>query len=1166
VSRLAVLLALAGLALATPRARAADPPPDGPPLNLTADNLTGSHGPEGDFVMLNGAVRMTRGRTVLTADAGRYYKVQGMLYLDGRVRMVDSVTTMTCDHASYSEDQDLLFVQGNVKLVDKDSEIRAPSGTYDRRSGHADLAGPVEGRDRKMVLFADRAVYMRDSAIVLAREHVRGVDQENKSELEARSVDYDRVRKVAVGTGDPVLRSRGDDGRITELRALRLVVDTGKRVAEAIDSVRISRDTLQARGDHALFDDVAQRGWVTGSPRAWDDQTTVSGDTLEFHTEKRAIQAIVVRHDAVMNYVGSRPTTLGEASRLTGDTATVYFTRGEIDSLVAVGRARNQYTGVARAGKTSEQNEASGDTITVFFRERKIDRAQVQGGARGTYRIAVDEGDTTAAKREVVEYDARRIEFRVAESTIVLDQEAHLTYQDLELRAREVNYDIERQTVEAEGSPVLGDRGEQVKGGLMTYDLPSRVGTIYDAQTNYEKGLYLGQRIRKMNENELDVMNGTYTTCNEAKAHYHFSSRWMKIFLKDKLVAKPVMFYLGNVPLLALPFWVFPVKSGRRSGVLFPQFEFGFGNSTGQFIRNAGYYWAPNDYMGFTAAGDYYQAEPSWVLRGEGEYRLLYRLDGSFRGTFARSEGPRNRTENWDFSADHSQEITPRTRLVARASFVSSKAYNSSNLYGRSLSQRLNRFLTSSLAVSHNADWASINAVIDRRQDLDADEGLTETNHNFIQPIGTTTTLANLTETSPSLSISFPTRAIGSLGLLKRTPLAKPLRTLYFGLNSQFISYAERRAFVAGHTPFAADSTRDSITTLGQRRTTRRGLSNSISLSDSRQLFGWLNFQPQLRSNVVVFDFDEQGNKVVPAGVWSSAVTMSATFYGSFRPRIFGLEGLRHVVSPSASLSYSPDFPGLFYVDSRGVRQSRFRSFSGVGISGSQRSNLNFSLDQRLQAKLKRGGNVTRLDNLLSWGVGGSYDFLYRDHGLEHPLSNLSSGVLLQPPSYMNANLSWVTDVYNPHPVRSLGYNLGLNLDSGGLGHTSPDLPVEPQSEAGPREDWSFGFAYSYSGGYSTGFSTDPKWASTKTANLTGRYQLSPAWAFEYAASLDLTLHTVQTQRFVLTRDLHCWQAVFTRSFVVGGEAEYYFRIGVKDQKEIYLERGTRVGSLGGIQ
>ncbi len=1164
--RLPVLLALAGLvlaglALAAAGARAADLP-DGPPLHFTADNLTGSHGPEGDFVMLNGSVRMTRGRTVLTADAGRYFKLQGMLYLDGRVRMVDSVTTMTCEHASYSEDLDLLFVQGNVTLLDKGAEIRAPSGTYDRRRGRAELAGPVEGRDKKMHLTADRAVFLRDSSLLQVRDHVRGIDQENKTELEARSVDYDRVSKVAVGTGDPVLRSRGDDGRTTELRALRLVVDTERRSAEAIDSVRISRDTLQARGDRAVFDDVAQRGWVTGSPRAWDDQTTVTGDTLEFHTDQRAIRSIVVRHDAVMDYVGSRPGTLGEASRLTGDTATVYFTRGEIDSLVAVGSARNQYTGVAGAGKTAERNEAAGDTITVFFRARKIDRAEVRGGAHGTYRIAVAAGDTTAAKKEVVEYDARRIEFRVAESAIVLDKEAHLNYQDLELRARQVTYDIERQTVEAEGSPVLGDRGEQVKGGLMTYDLPSRVGTIYDAQTNYEKGLYLGRRIRKVSENELDVMNGTYTTCSAARPHYRFASRWMKIFLKDKLVAKPVVFYLGNVPLFPLPFWVFPVKTGRRSGLLFPQVELGLSNSAGQFVRNAGYYWAPNDYLGLTAAGDYYQAEPSWVLRGEGEYRVLYLLDGSFRGTFARNESPLNRSENWDFSADHSQEITPRTRLVARASFVSSKDYNSSNLYGRSLAQRLNRFLTSSLAVSHNADWGSINAFIDRRQDLDADESLIEANRNGIQPIGTSTSLANLVESNPNLSISFPTRAIGSLGLLRRTPLAKPLRTLYFGFSSQFLSYTERRAFVAGHTPFAADVMRDSITTLGQQRTTRRGLSNNISVSDSRKLFGWVNFQPQLRSNVVVFDFDELGNKVVPAAVWSGTVTMSTTFYGSFRPRVFGIEGLRHVVSPNVSLSYSPKFPGLTYRDSLGFQRNRFRSFSGIGISGFQRSNLNFSLDQRLQAKLKRGANVTRLDNLLSWSVGGSYDFLYKEQRAAHPLSNLYSSVLLQPPTYMNANLSWVTDVYSRRPVRSLGYNLGLNLDSGGLKRTSPDLPAEQRSEPESGENWSFGFAYSYSGGYTSG--TD--WTSAKTANVTSRYQLTPAWALEYSASLDLTLRSIQTQRFALSRDLHCWQAVFTRLFVVGGEAEYYFRIGVKDQKEIYLERGTRVGSLGGIQ
>jgi hypothetical protein len=79
-------------------------------------------------------------------------------------------------------------------------------------------------------------------------------------------------------------------------------------------------------------------------------------------------------------------------------------------------------------------------------------------------------------------------------------------------------------------------------------------------------------------------------------------------------------------------------------------------------------------------------------------------------------------------------------------------------------------------------------------------------------------------------------------------------------------------------------------------------------------------------------------------------------------------------------------------------------------------------------------------------------------------------------------------------------------------------------------------------------------------------YQLTPSWALDYSASYDVTLREVGTQRFDLSRDLHCWRASFSRTFAPGGEAEYYFRLGVKDQREIYIERGTRSGSIGGIQ
>ena len=122
VRRAAVLL----LALLSFGARAAAAAPaDEPPLHISADNVTGSHAEEGDVVLLRGNLRVTRGRSVLTADAGRYLRALGMLYLDGNVRMVDSTLTLTCDHASYSENDDLLQVAGNVVVTDRDEIGRA---------------------------------------------------------------------------------------------------------------------------------------------------------------------------------------------------------------------------------------------------------------------------------------------------------------------------------------------------------------------------------------------------------------------------------------------------------------------------------------------------------------------------------------------------------------------------------------------------------------------------------------------------------------------------------------------------------------------------------------------------------------------------------------------------------------------------------------------------------------------------------------------------------------------------------------------------------------------------------------------------------------------------------------------------------------------------------
>ena len=100
------------------------------------------------------------------------------------------------------------------------------------------------------------------------------------------------------------------------------------------------------------------------------------------------------------------------------------------------------------------------------------------------------------------------------------------------------------------------------------------------------------------------------TSCDLPMPHYHFSAREMKWVSNTVLVARPVVLYVRDVPVVWLPFIFQDVRPGRHSGILIPQFGFNdmIRPSTGynRQITNIGYYWAANDYMDLAARLDWF--------------------------------------------------------------------------------------------------------------------------------------------------------------------------------------------------------------------------------------------------------------------------------------------------------------------------------------------------------------------------------------------------------------------------------------------------------------------------------------------------------------------------------------------------------------------------------
>jgi hypothetical protein len=175
------------------------------------------------------------------------------------------------------------------------------------------------------------------------------------------------------------------------------------------------------------------------------------------------------------------------------------------------------------------------------------------------------------------------------------------------------------------------------------------------------------------------VRGGTITSCDDSIPDYHFRSDEIKMVSKNIMVARPAVLYIGDVPIMWLPFIFQDMRSGRRSGMLTPRFGVNelFRNSPTyrRHLENLGYYFALSDYMDAQFALDWRsgsrpsEGDPGWTrLNGELQYRWLDRFMTGRLGLSRQDQ--RDGSSNTALSWSHSQEFSQSTHINANINYV----------------------------------------------------------------------------------------------------------------------------------------------------------------------------------------------------------------------------------------------------------------------------------------------------------------------------------------------------------------------------------------------------------------------------------------------------------------------------------------------------------------
>ncbi len=577
----------------------------------------------------------------------------------------------------------------------------------------------------------------------------------------------------------------------------------------------------------------------------------------------------------------------------------------------------------------------------------------------------------TAGIEDPVAYEAADSMVYDAETGLVyLYGQAKVKYQDMTLDAGQISMSLDSNLVHANGvldtagvltqAPVYHQGSDEYKSETMSFNFKTKKGFIGNVSTAQGNGFLHSQQSKRTSDGTLYLQHGTYSTCDAEHPHFYLALSRAKVRPGKNTVFGPAYLVVADVPLpLAIPYGFFPFNKSYSSGFIMP--TYGDETSRGFYLRNGGYYFALNDHMDLKVLGEIY-TKGSWGLSLETNYTKRYRYRGNFFFSYLNTvEGERNMPDytvtrsmklQWQHTKD--PKSSPNTTFSARVNFAS-ESYERKNLtsmYDPMAYTQSTR--SSSVSLSHT--FESIGLTISGSS-------------NLTQNMRDSSIVMSLPELSISLAKFYPFRRKKSVGKEK---WYEKISLAYTGNLSNSINTKE-----------------DKLLRSNLIKDWRNGMSHRIPIDATFQIFKYINVTPNISLRGMTYtsrvmrswDRERQVERLdTTYGFynlfdWNLGVSANTTIYGFYTPwkKLFGekIIAIRHVIKPSVSFTYAPDFTTSTYGYTRHyvkteadgtVSTVSYSPYSG-GIygypNGTQQGLITMSLSNNLEMKVRSDRDST---------------------------------------------------------------------------------------------------------------------------------------------------------------------------------------------------------------
>lgn len=208
--------------------------------------------------------------------------------------------------------------------------------------------------------------------------------------------------------------------------------------------------------------------------------------------------------------------------------------------------------------------------------------------------------DGLKLKEGPVNIQADRLVYEEDDETYHAEGDVLITYPGGTLKADRVILRRLINTAYAKGNVVLTSDQDVLEGESVVFNIDTKTGTVEEGKMFVAKShVYVqGSEFEKSGEATYRVQDAVATTCDGPDPAWRLTGQELNVTIDGYGTLKNGAFYAGKVPILYLPYMIFPVKTTRQTGFLLPYLA--YSKSKNGADIELPFFWAISDNMDAT--------------------------------------------------------------------------------------------------------------------------------------------------------------------------------------------------------------------------------------------------------------------------------------------------------------------------------------------------------------------------------------------------------------------------------------------------------------------------------------------------------------------------------------------------------------------------------------